>query len=53
MDIAGWIWDKKNLNDAADGDDILEITRALKGDYLIIREREEILKRVKKAIQIV
>lgn len=52
MDIAGWIWDKKNLNEAADMDALLLITKVLKGDYLIIREREEILKRVKRAIQV-
>lgn len=52
MDIAGWIWAKKGLNEAADEDNIFLITKAITGDYLIIRERENILMRVRKALQV-
>lgn len=50
MDIAGWLWDKKQLNDAADKNDLEAITKLLTGEYLIIRERQEIFKRVVLAI---
>ena len=50
MDIAGWIWKKLGLNELADRDNLPEITKKLTGAYLILREREEILKKVKKAM---
>ncbi len=50
MDISGWIWNNKLLNILADKDDLLGITKLLKGEYVLIREREIVLKRVKKAI---
>lgn len=50
MDIAGWIWDKKHLNIPADQDNIETITKVLTGDYLIIRERQDALRRIRKAI---
>lgn len=53
MDIAGWIWRSKGLNKAADEDNLEAITKLLTGEYLILREREEVLTRVKKAIQTV
>ena len=52
MDIAGWIWMKKGLNEASDEDMLPLITKALTGDYLILREREDILMRVKKSLQV-
>lgn len=52
MDIAGWLWSKFNLNEAADHDQLMAITLALKGGYIQIREREDILKKVKKAMGI-
>lgn len=52
MDIAGWLWSRLNLNKAADNDALLLITKTLKGEYLLIREREDILKRVKKAMKV-
>lgn len=52
MDIAGWLWSKLNLNEAADHDQLMAITLSLKGGYIQIREREEILKRVKKSMGI-
>lgn len=50
MDIAGWIWSKKNINLMADQDSIEGVTKLLTGDYLILRERQEALKKVKRAI---
>lgn len=50
MDIAGWIWKNKMLNVPADRNSIEEITKILTGGYLIIREREEVLKKVWNAI---
>lgn len=52
MDIAGWVWSRLNLNEAADHDAIMAITQSLKGAYIHLREREEVLKRVKKVIGI-
>jgi putative chitinase len=52
MDISGFLWSKMTLNTPADQDDVETITKLLTGDYLIIRERQEALKRVKKAIGI-
>lgn len=53
MDIAGWLWTKKSLNIPADRDSLEEVTKLLVGDYLIMREREEALKKVKKAIGLI
>lgn len=53
MDISGWLWDKKLLNIPADQDDLEAVTKLLTGDYLIIRERQEALKKVKKAIGLI
>lgn len=50
MDIAGWIWDKKELNKAADENNIEAVTTVLLGSPLILREREEVLKRVMNAL---
>lgn len=53
MDIAGWIWTKKLLNIPADRDSLEEVTKLLVGDYLILRERQEALSRIKKAIGLI
>lgn len=50
MDIAGWIWDRKQLNILADQDSIEDITKVLTGGYLVLREREEALKKIRKAL---
>jgi putative chitinase len=50
MDIAGWIWQTKKLNILADKDLLPDITKILTGEYLILRERQDALKRVKLAI---
>ena len=50
MDIAGWIWSRLELNEAADRDAIMLITQVLKGSYVFLREREDLLKRIKKAV---
>lgn len=50
MDISGWIWDRKKLNILADQDSIEDITKVLTGDYLILRERTEALKKVRRAL---
>lgn len=50
MDIAGWIWTKKSLNMVADQNSLEDVTKLLTGEYLILRERQEALKKVKKAI---
>lgn len=52
MDIAGWLWNRLLLNEAADHDQIMAITLSLKGGYIQIREREEIYKKIKKVIGI-
>lgn len=52
MDIAGWLWSRLRLNEAADHDQLMAITLSLKGGYIQIREREDMLKRVKKAMGI-
>ena len=50
MDISGFLWSKMTLNIPADQDNLEAITKLLTGDYLILRERQEALKKVKKAI---
>lgn len=52
MDVAGWIWQQKNLNQGADLDDLEGITIGLKGLRVQLRERQEVLKKVKRAIGI-
>lgn len=53
MDISGWLWSKKLLNIPAEQDNLESITKLLTGDYLIIRERQEVLKKVKKALGLI
>ena len=50
MDVAGWIWDTKRVNFPADEDSLEEVTKSVTGDYLILRDREKILKKVKKIL---
>lgn len=50
MDISGWIWSKKSLNLLADQDSLEDVTKVLLGDYILLREREEALFKVKKAL---
>lgn len=53
MDVAGWLWQEKKLNLLADQDDLEGITKLLTGAYVLLREREEALKKVKKAIGLI
>ena len=50
MDVAGWIWGTKSLNILADQNDLEGITKILTGAYIMLREREDALNKVKKAI---
>jgi putative chitinase len=50
MDVAGWIWNKKDLNFLADQNDLEGITKLLTGGYILIREREDAFKKIQKAI---
>jgi len=52
MDISGWLWDSNKLNEAADRDDIFEVTRLLTGGEFIMRERMDVLAKVKKVLGI-
>lgn len=53
LDISGWIWEKKKLNLLADSEDLQGITKILTGGYVMIREREEALKKTKEAIGLI
>lgn len=53
MDVAGWVWDRKQLNIFADQDSLEDVTKVLTGAHLILRERFEALKRVKRAIGLI
>lgn len=53
IDVAGWIWKEKQLNILADQNDLEGITKILLGDYIYLREREDTLRRVKKAIGLI
>jgi len=52
MDVAGWLWNEKCLNILADQDDLDGVTKILKGGYILMREREDALRRAKKAIKL-
>lgn len=52
MDVAGWIWDTRRINFPADEDSLAEVTKSVTGDYLVLREREDVLKHVKKILGI-
>ena len=47
---ACWFWNKNNLNDLADRDDIKTITKRINGGYNGIDDRTDILKRAKSII---
>lgn len=53
MDIAGWIWDKKQLNILADQDSLEDVTKILLGDHVMMRERYEAMRKVKQAIGLI
>jgi putative chitinase len=53
LDIAGWLWTRSALNEAADMDNINHITTTIVGVPAHLREREDILKRVRKALGVV
>lgn len=50
MDIAGWLWVKKNLNSAADLNDLEGITKTLLGVSVYLRERQEIFDKVRRVM---
>lgn len=47
---AGWFWDKNKLNELADKDDILSITKKINGGVNGLTERTALLKKVKTVI---
>ena len=49
---AYWYWDKKKLNDYADRDDVLTITKRINGGTNHLQERKEYLKRAKKVFKL-
>jgi len=53
MDVAGWIWNEKKLNLLADQDDLEGITKLLTGTYTMLREREDALHKIKKAVGVI
>lgn len=48
--VAGWFWNRSNLNKKADNDDILSITRTINGGLNGIADRVEKLKNAKAVI---
>jgi putative chitinase len=47
VDVAGWFWDKRQLNALADRDDLREITRRVNGGFNGLAERADFLARAK------
>lgn len=50
MLVAGWFWNRKNLNTLADRDDIITITQRINGGANGLSERQEFLMRAKKVL---
>ncbi|MBD1911577.1 MULTISPECIES: glycoside hydrolase family 19 protein [unclassified Leptolyngbya] len=47
---AGWFWDTRNINKAADQDDLLKVTRQVNGGKNGLADREKYLKRAKQVL---
>ena len=51
-DSAGWFWNTKGLNQIADGDDIMTITRVINGGLNGLDDRKNRLANIKKSMGI-
>jgi hypothetical protein len=49
-DVAGWFWQMKGLNDQADQDNLLAVTRKVNGGYNGIEDRRRLLALAKTAV---
>jgi len=49
VDVAGWYWDKHNLNELADKDDLVKITRKINGGLNGLDDRKKHLENAQKA----
>ena len=47
VDVAGWFWSRRNLNELADRDDLREITRRINGGFNGLEHRSALLTRAK------
>lgn len=47
---AGWFWETRNINKAADQDDLLKVTRLVNGGKNGLADREKYLKRAKQVL---
>ena len=52
LDSAGWYWKKRNINAAADTDDVKAATRLINGGYNGLKEREHYLQQFKIALAV-
>lgn len=50
--VAGWYWDKHQLNEQADKDDLRSITKAINGGFNGIEQRAAYLKRAKEVLDL-
>lgn len=50
VDVAGWYWNAKKLNEKADRDDVLAVTRAINGGTIGLTERSKYLARARLAL---
>jgi predicted chitinase len=48
--VAGWFWDKNQLNQLADRDDLREVTRTINGGYNGLEDREHYLQAAKRVL---
>lgn len=53
VDAAGWFWNSRQLNNYADRDDVLSITKRINGGTNGLDDRKNFLKRAKAALNIV
>ncbi len=51
-DVAGWYWDRRDLNRYADNDDLRAITKRINGGYNGLKDRQFYLNRAKEAFRV-
>jgi putative chitinase len=53
VDVAGWYWNKRKINELADKDDVKAVTKAVNGGYNGLDDRMDYLSRAKAVLGIV
>jgi putative chitinase len=53
VDVAGWYWNKRKINELADKDDVKAVTKAVNGGYNGLDDRMDYLSRAKAVLGVV